>query len=226
MSAIPAGSHTRCCTRSWNGTPLGSLGDQREHDVAAVAVREALAGRELRRVPVEHGEVLLGGRELVHRDRHQVVGELVLELLVEVVADARAVREQVLDRHVVVDEREVGAEHGPRGRREVEQARPRSGSRPRARSSPSSRSRVAKRVSTVVGDLVAAVREAVRPRDLDLARRGRPGRRRRTPSRRRARRARSRARSRARGAPARRARREAFPASSTPSARSPSGAPR
>ena len=72
------GSHTRCRTRSWNGTPTGSLGDQREHDVAAVAVREALAGRELRRVPVEHREVLLGRRELVHRDRQQVVAELVL----------------------------------------------------------------------------------------------------------------------------------------------------
>ena len=32
------------------------LGDQREHDVAAVAVGEPLVGRELGRVPVEHRE--------------------------------------------------------------------------------------------------------------------------------------------------------------------------
>ena len=52
------------------------LGDQGQHDEAAVAVREPLAGREHGRVAVEHGEVLLGRRELVHGNRHHVVGDL------------------------------------------------------------------------------------------------------------------------------------------------------
>ena len=92
------------------GHAARALGDEREHDVAAVAVREALAGSELRRVPVEDGEVLLRRRELVHGDRHQVVGDVDVAVLVQVVADARAVREQVLDGHVVADEREIVAE--------------------------------------------------------------------------------------------------------------------
>ena len=73
---MPAGSHTRCCTSVVERHPTHPLGDQRQHDVAAVAVGEALAGRELRRVSVEHGEELLGGRELVHRDRQHVVGDV------------------------------------------------------------------------------------------------------------------------------------------------------
>ena len=70
----------------------------------------------------QHREVLLGRGQLVHGDRHQVVGELVVCVLVEVVADARAVCQQVLDRHPVVDERQILAEHRPRRRRELERA--------------------------------------------------------------------------------------------------------
>ena len=81
------------------------LRDQREHDVAAVAVRESLAGGELRLVPGERGKVLLGGRQLVHRHRHQVIAEVEVALLVEIVANAGAVREQLLDRDVVGDQR-------------------------------------------------------------------------------------------------------------------------
>ena len=87
--------------------PLDSLGDQRQHDVAAVAVREALVGCELRRMPVENGDVLLGGRELVHGDGHQVVVDVEVALLVEVVTDPRAMGEQMLDGDVVADERKV-----------------------------------------------------------------------------------------------------------------------
>ena len=69
-----------------------ALDDQRQYDVAAVAVREALARCELRRVAIEHGEVVLGRRQLVHRNRHQVVAELeVARIFVQVVTDARAV---------------------------------------------------------------------------------------------------------------------------------------
>ena len=98
------------------------LGDQGEYDVAAVAVRELLAGRELRLVPVEHGQILLGRRELVHGNRHQVVRDLVIGVLVQVVADARAVRQQVLDGDVVADERKISAEHRACRRRELERA--------------------------------------------------------------------------------------------------------
>ena len=96
------------------------LRDQGEHDVAAVAVGEALAGRELLRVPVEDVEIRLGRRELLRRDGQQVVREVQIELLVEVVADPRPVREQVLDRDALVDEREIGAEDRTRRRREAQ----------------------------------------------------------------------------------------------------------
>ena len=44
-------------------------------------------------------------------NRHDVVVDVVAGLLVEVVADAGAMGEQLLDGHRVVDEREVVAEH-------------------------------------------------------------------------------------------------------------------
>src|SRR3954470_3124432 len=44
------------------------LRDQGEQDVAAIAVREALAGRELLGMSVEHIEICLRGRELLRRD--------------------------------------------------------------------------------------------------------------------------------------------------------------
>src|SRR3954470_8139923 len=85
------------------------LRDQGEQDVAAVAVGEALAGRELLRVTVENFEIRLGRRKLLSRDWKQVLREVQIELLVEVVADPRPVREQVLDGDALVDEREIGA---------------------------------------------------------------------------------------------------------------------
>jgi hypothetical protein len=56
----------------------------------------------------------------VHGNRHRVVGDVALYVLVEVVADARSVRQEVLDRHVVADEREILAEYRPCRRREIE----------------------------------------------------------------------------------------------------------
>jgi hypothetical protein len=97
-------------------------GDERENHEAAVGVREALPGRELRREPVEDSEICLGRVELVHGHCQQVGVEVELLLLVDVVADPRAVREQVLDRHVVADEREVVAEERAGGGRELERA--------------------------------------------------------------------------------------------------------
>jgi hypothetical protein len=103
------------------GRPAHALGDQGEHDVAAVAVGEPLARSELARVPVEHDEIVLGRGELVRRDAHRVLARVLLDLLVEIVADAGPMREQMLDRHVVADEREVATEHRARGGRELEQ---------------------------------------------------------------------------------------------------------
>src|SRR3954452_7755957 len=75
------------------GSAGRALGDEREHDVAAVAVGEALAGRELRRVAVENREVVLRRREFVYGDGHQIRIEIEVILLVEVIPDARAMRE-------------------------------------------------------------------------------------------------------------------------------------
>src|SRR5262249_1660852 len=72
VSRIPAGSHTRSQTRSWNGTPLVPLCHQREDDVAAVAVREPFVRLELRVVTVEHAQVALRRREFVDWDGHDV----------------------------------------------------------------------------------------------------------------------------------------------------------
>jgi hypothetical protein len=74
------------------GNAARPLGNQREHDVAAVAVGEPLARWEGGAVAVEDDEVLLGRRELVHWNRHQILGDLVICVLVEVVTDARSVR--------------------------------------------------------------------------------------------------------------------------------------
>ena len=96
------------------------LGDQRKHDVAAVAVAEALTRGELHLVPSQGYKVLLGRGQFVDRHWHQVVVPVGLGLLVEVVADARAVREQLLDGHLVVDQRQIRAKHRTRTRREGE----------------------------------------------------------------------------------------------------------
>ncbi len=92
MSRIPAGSQHAPCHELVERNAARPFGEQGEHDEAAVAVREPLAGRELRGIAVEDGEELLGRRELVHRDRHDVVGDLAGRVLVEVVADAGAMR--------------------------------------------------------------------------------------------------------------------------------------
>jgi hypothetical protein len=97
------------------GNPADSLGDQREDRVSAVAVGEPFAGRELGRVPPEHRQVLLSCRKILRWRREHVVGELVVGVLIEVVTDARPVRQQVLDRHVLAYERQVCAQHRARG---------------------------------------------------------------------------------------------------------------
>ena len=100
-----------------------ALGDEREHDEAAVAVGEVRACGELRRVAVEDPHVVLGPEECVHGNREDVVGDLELVVvLVEVVADPGAMGKQMLDRDVVGDEGKVVSEHGACGRVEREHA--------------------------------------------------------------------------------------------------------
>jgi hypothetical protein len=80
-------------------------------------VREAFAGRELGRVAVEEPQILLRRGHFVRSDRQDVVVDVVaLGLLVDVVADAGAVGEQILDRDVLGDQRKVVAEHRACGR--------------------------------------------------------------------------------------------------------------
>ena len=87
----------------------GSFGDQREDHEATVAVRELLAGGELRGEAVEHGEELLGLCQLAHGDGHQIVGGVVLDVLVDVVTDTRSMGQEVLDGDGIVDQWQVAA---------------------------------------------------------------------------------------------------------------------
>ena len=67
---------------------------------------------------VEDPEIALDRVELVDGDLEDMVGDRAVQLLVEVVADARSVGEQVLDRDALVDQRQVVAQQRPcRGRR-------------------------------------------------------------------------------------------------------------
>ena len=108
-------THARGCAHALRNELVkrgsrGPLGDQREDDIATVAVREPFTGRELLREPVERGEVLLGGPQLVHRDPRYVILDLVAGVFVEIVADPGPMREQLLDGYLVVDEREIASE--------------------------------------------------------------------------------------------------------------------
>ena len=141
MSTHPRGLADAAAHQLVEGDAARPLGDQGEHDVAAVAVGEPLAGRELGRVAAEHGEVVLRLHELVDGDGHQVGGEVEVFLLVEVVADARPVRRAAARpsrrRRSAADRRR--APTAPSSRAGASPLR--SGSPLRARSGSSSRSR-------------------------------------------------------------------------------------
>ena len=103
----------------------------------------------------------------MHRHRHDVVGDLAAAVLVEIVADPRPVREQVLDGDVVRDQRQVLAEERARGGPELERAvLDQAHHRERRQSLQPACDR--KLRVDLVRDLVPAVREAVRLRDDDL----------------------------------------------------------
>ena len=89
----------------------GALREERQHDVPAVAVREFLVGRELRGMTAKGTlQIVLGRRQLVAGDGHQVLVGVGEDVLVDVVADAGSVGEQMLHGDAVVDQREVIAE--------------------------------------------------------------------------------------------------------------------
>ncbi len=97
----------------------GALREERQHDVPAVAVRESLVGCELRGMTAEAAlQIVLGRRQLVAGDGHHVLVGVGEDVLVEVVADAGSMGEQMLHGDAIVDQREVTAEQ--RSRRRVE----------------------------------------------------------------------------------------------------------
>ena len=91
-----------------------ALGEEREHDVPAVVVGEALARRGTRsgsrRAPRRYCSAVASsctGTGITY------AVDVVERVLVEVVADPRPVGEQVLDGHVVGDQRQVVAQQRP-----------------------------------------------------------------------------------------------------------------
>jgi hypothetical protein len=56
-------------------------------------------------VPVEHLEVVIAVGQLVHRYGHDIVINLVAVAFVEIVTDAGAVAQEVLDGYPIVDQR-------------------------------------------------------------------------------------------------------------------------
>ncbi len=98
-----------------------ALRHQRQQHETAVAVGESRARRAHLRPAVEHRHERLGVVELMQGAVDHVVGDRTARL-VDVVADARRVGQQVLDRDGVVDEREIVAEEGPH--QVVERERP------------------------------------------------------------------------------------------------------
>ena len=117
---------------------------------------------------VEDGQVILRGHELVHGDGHDVVLGLPTGLLVEVVADSGSVREQVLDRHAVVDQRQIAAQDGSCGRRELEHPFLDQAHDGKGRAALGAACEPEARVD-LVRDLEGAMRRAVRSGDLGLA---------------------------------------------------------
>ena len=91
--------------------PADSLGNQGEHDEAAIAVRELLARFELAGKAVEHSQELFGRCQLVHRHGHEVVVDVGLGVLVEVVTDAGSMRQQVFDGDAVPDKPQIATQN-------------------------------------------------------------------------------------------------------------------
>ena len=58
-------------------------------------------------MPAGHGQVVPGAGQIARGPREHVVGDLVPVLLIEVVADAGPVHQQVLHCHVLADERQI-----------------------------------------------------------------------------------------------------------------------
>ena len=167
MSTIPAGSHTRARTSSWNGTPLVRSAISASTTKPPLQYANRSPGGKTVGNPSSTDEVVLGRDELLDGHRQHVVGDLVTGILVEVVADARPVREQVLDRHAVVDQREIVAEHRTCRRLETERAfldeAHHGERRPPLHAAREREPRV-----DGVGDRVPPVGESVRLRELEL----------------------------------------------------------
>ena len=65
-----------------------SLGDHREQHITGVVIGEPRVWLERRGVAIERHEILLGRCELVDRNGHDIVGDFLHRILVEIVTDA------------------------------------------------------------------------------------------------------------------------------------------
>jgi hypothetical protein len=87
-----------------------SLRYQGEHDVTAVAVGEAVTGSELGQLAGQDRKVRRCPVKLMHRNVEHVIGDL-HGLLVEVVTNPGPVREEMLDAHLITDQRKIRTEY-------------------------------------------------------------------------------------------------------------------
>ena len=87
MSVRLAGTHVLLHQVSEGGTG-SSFGDEGQHDESAVVVGEAFVRTEGLGASVEHGQVIDGVGQGVHRNRQHIVMDLVTRALVDMVADS------------------------------------------------------------------------------------------------------------------------------------------
>jgi hypothetical protein len=71
-------------------------------------------------MPVEDRQVLLGCRQLLRGHCEHIVGDLISGFFVEVVTNARPVRQQMLDRDIVANQRQICTQQRTRGRRHAQ----------------------------------------------------------------------------------------------------------
>jgi hypothetical protein len=120
-------------------------------------------------VPVQQGNELLGRRELVDRDRHHVVADVVDGGFIKVIANPGPMRQQVLDRHVVGDQGQVFTE--PRAGRRAELERSTLHETHHRQCGQALRStRGREQRLDRVGDAVRSIGEPIRLAQLDVAR--------------------------------------------------------
>ena len=98
---------TSLLNQELEGDTACPLGDERQYDEAAVVVRKALAWCEHLLMSGQHPQIVLAAGQQVDGHRHHILGRVLERLLVEVVADAGPVTQQMLDGHTLIDQRKI-----------------------------------------------------------------------------------------------------------------------